>query len=271
MQAYVAFTTNNKRSTARVDTWCAVSVIDPSVVDPLWRRVPITDLHMFGIGGLIPDHFLSGAEVPLRHHWMAPVCYHIMAIRPTPPDTANCLMGKWDQNELSMVYMSSMGCDHVLYTALQLVIELDDIDAINKRLPRPPYSVAALCSGCKLAVCAFLDLGYSIHHWLSVESSQMCRDVSTRILPSIKHYPSNDVLSIGAAVTSTKFDMCINSPPCQPFSGCNPDAKGWTDPCSMPMRQGVATNDKLRLVNLSLQTRSRSNQHSICSSPRTMS
>ena len=61
------------------------------------------------------------------------------------------------------------------------------------------------------------------------------------------------VSSIGAAITLAKFDMCINSPPCQPFSGCNPDAKGWADPCSMPMRQGAATNDKLRLVNPSLQ------------------
>ena len=181
-----------------MDTWCEVSVIDPSVVDPSWRRVPITDLHVFGIGGLVPDHFVVAAEVPLRHRWMAPVRYHIMAIGPTPPDTANCLMGKWDQNELGMVYVSSMGCDRVLYTALQLVVELDDVDAINERLSSPPYSVAALCSGYNLAVCAFLDLGHSIHRWLSVESSQMCRDVSTRILPSIEHYPSNDVLSIGA-------------------------------------------------------------------------
>ena len=222
------------------------------MVDPSWRRVPITDVHVvFGIGGLVPDHFVGAAEVPFCHRCMAPLRYHIMAIG---PDTANCLMGKWDQNELGMVYVTSMGCGRVLYTALQLVIELDDVDAINERLSRPPYSVAALCSGCNLAVCAFLYLGYSIHHWLSVESSQMCRDVSTRILPSIEHYPSNDVLSIGAAITSSKFDVCINSPPCQPFSGCNPDAKGWADPRSMPMRQGAATNDKLRLVNPLLQT-----------------
>ena len=59
----------------------------------------------------------------------------------------------------------------MVYTALQLVVELDDVDAVNERLARPPYSVAAFCSGCNLAVCAFLDLGYTIDRWVSVESS----------------------------------------------------------------------------------------------------
>ena len=117
-----------------------------------------------------------------------------------------------------------------------------------------PYSVAAFCSGCNLAVCAFLDLGYTIHRWLSVESSQTCRDVSSRILPSIEHYPSHDVLNVGADVTTSKFDLSINSPPCQPFSGCNPAAKGWDDPRSMPMQQGAVINDELRLTNPFLQT-----------------
>ena len=253
VQAYVAFTTGDKRVTVGVDTWCEVSVIDPSVVDPSWERVPLEDLDVFGIGGLVPDHFEGAAIVPLRHRWMAPVRHYIMAIGPTPPGTAKCLMGKWDQNDLGMVYVSSMGCDRVVYTALQLVIELDDVDAVNERLARLPYSVAALCSGCNLAVCAFLDLGYTIRRWVSVESSQVCRDVSSRILPTIEHYTSHDVLSVGADFLQSKFDLSINSPPCQPFSGCNPAAKGWDDPRSMPMKQGAAINDELRIANPSLQ------------------
>ena len=176
VQAYVAFTTGDKRITVGVDTWCEVSVIDPSVADSSWERVPLADLDVCGIGGIVEDHFEGAVIVPLRHRWMAPERHHIMAMGPTPPETAKSLLGKWDQNELGMVYVSSMGCDRVVYNELQLVIELDDVDAVNDRLSRPPYSVAAFCSGCNLAVCSFLDLGYTINRWLSVESSQICRD-----------------------------------------------------------------------------------------------
>ena len=140
MQAYVAFTTDDKRITVGVDTWCEVSVIDPSVVDPSWERVPLADLDVCGIGGLVPDHFEGAVIVPLCHRWMAPERHHIMAMGPTPPETAKCLLGKWDQNELGMpvVYVSSMGCDRVVYNELQLVIGLDDVEAVNERLSRLP-------------------------------------------------------------------------------------------------------------------------------------
>ena len=67
VQAYVAFTTSDKRITVGVDTWCEVSVIDPSVVDPSCERVPLTDLNSFGIGGLVLDHFMGAVKVPRRH------------------------------------------------------------------------------------------------------------------------------------------------------------------------------------------------------------
>ena len=121
------------------------------------------------------------------------------------------------------------GIERAIFMVQKLVVILDSVHNIIKRMNMPPYDVVFTNAGCCMAVCALMDLGYKCT-FTSVEKNKHCRMLASHLYPEIEHYHTNDVTVLHDDILTRKFDVRVNSANCQPLSGLNSRSLVWADP-----------------------------------------
>ena len=235
VKGYVAYSDSGSPLVVGPDTMADVTLISPSKVDPSWHRYSAGTVHMQGIGY---GNATEKVTVPIRQQWGATVDYIDAFIGPTPTGV-DMILGV----DHLRTYEASIdtSTDIMVLQATKLIIQLDSFAAIQSRMASPPITVLATNSGCNLAFISFMNLGFRIKEWLSVELDSDCRAVSSQLIPQhiLTHVPPHDTTKVGRGLLAKHVDVHIDTSPCQPWSRLSDSPRGFADPHSQPF---VAAN-----------------------------
>jgi hypothetical protein len=248
-EAYVAFCDHDTSIITGVDTYAEISIIRSSRVNPAWEMIDGPPLPLDGIGGRVTVS--KRVRVPMRQQWGAQMDY-VEAFIGEPPRGLDFLMGLDIQDALGVTVSPR---NHTVHFAdRKLMVRTDPIKFVVDRVRANPLRVLATNSGCNFAYAAVRNLGFVVRSWVSIEKDPQCRLVTRSIVPqSALRDDITDVTQVGNKLDGEKFDLMIDTSPCQPWSRLRDNPKGFDEPEAKPFIAANALFKRVRNSNPHIQ------------------
>jgi hypothetical protein len=168
--AYVARTTGNTRVVVAPDTCAEVSMIREGAEDASWTEIEAPPVTAQGLSSSTTDlDRLVGVPMIMRSGAQV----HVVMCRVTPesrmPDGVDLFLGTAAQHRLGAKV--DVKNDRMELWDANMVIDLEPVSKLRKRMRQRPQNVIDICSGMSGARAVMADLGYNIGHWLAVENN----------------------------------------------------------------------------------------------------
>ena len=237
-----------KRQTIGPDSFSDITLISQAKVDPSWKQFSLPPISLVGIGGKPKESVVKAVMVPLRLQWGAPITHIVAYVAETPQDV-DILMGK---DVLKFLQANiDCGADRLIVKSQGMCIPTTSIAQNNARVNTRPLTIMSTCSGCNLVYSTFRNLGFDIKQWISIESDEVCREVTQHIVPKhVLYTPTSDINKIPEGTYKTHVDIHINTSPCQSFSRLQDAPLGFRDKARTdPMRSAAKLHRRLKSVN----------------------
>ena len=215
-----------------MDTYCEVSSIRRSLVDPKWEVLDAENMPIKGVGsGLLGPR----VKVPYRHRFNmqagslgARIMDHEMM-----PDGLDVMMGTIEQLEQAAKF--DAGNERLELWAIGATIVIEEADVLKARINSRPLNVLEACVGMSGSYAVFRDLGYSIDKWHTIENEDIPNAMAGKLYAGRVRCVAGDVSEYSC---KQWYDVFLAGPPCQPWSRrAGAAAKGFRDARAEPFRQ----------------------------------
>ena len=225
--AYVARSADGGRMVIAPDTCAEVSMARAGIRDASWRPVEAEPVTAQGLSESTTE-LNELVCIPMRMRCGAPIVEILCRVTPDDmmPDGVDVFLGTGAQHKMGAKV--DVKNDRMELWEEGMIIDLEPVRKLHKRMRMRPQNVIDVCSGMSGARAVLEDLGYNIGSWLAVENNSR---VSAAVpYEDVKHSKRPDVMKHTAESLLEELggapQWFFAGPNCQQFSAANPDAQG---------------------------------------------